>query len=366
MTRLLLVTSLVTAFAVSAHAETFAYVGTFERGPYVCTFDEETGVLGQPRKAADLANPSFVAVSPDARTLYVIAYAPESSVVVAMRIEDDGSLTKQNELPLGGPGGCHVSVSPDARCVMAVSFSDGAVAAFTVNADGSLGERGTLLQHEGGSGVARMQDKAHPHAINASPDGRHAYVTDLGQDRVAIYDLDTKTAKLTPSEPTEVKTPPGGGPRHMTIHPDGKLAAVNLELTAQVILYAIDAETGGLTQLDIKSTLPGDRAGEKNSTAECLFAGDGSTVLVTNRFTNLLASLSVDSAGLTPVSVERVDAVPRGMGVSPNGRYAVTAARDDGTLQVFEVTFGGDLVPVKSDEPPVTVPKPVNVRFVRR
>ena len=372
MRLLLLLAALAPAAAL---AETFAYFGTFADGPYVATFDEETGLLGKPQQAADVKSPGFVAVSPDGRTLYATGRDGKESVVVALRITDDGSLSELNRLEVGGPGVCHVAVSPDGRTVLAVCYSGGQVASFKAKPDGSLASRASLLTHEGGSGVnAKRQGAAHPHSINVSPDSRHAYVCDLGQDRVAIYDLNPKTSKLKPSEPAEVKTPPGGGPRHMSIRTDGRMAIVNLELTSQVVAYEVDPKTGGLTEIEVERTLPKGRMGETNKTAECLFTPDGKAAAVTNRGPDVLTTFYVlpEPDGRTtigPTSHQDTPKTPRGMGVSPDSRWVVVCGQDDDTVKVYRIdTNGGTLVSGGQHEhaPPTKIPKPVNVRFVRR
>ena len=98
-----------------ASAETLVYFGTYttrkdapSEGIYVSTLDDATGELSQPRVAARLTNPSFVAIHPSGNYLYsvseVFTDAGKTGGVVAFSINEDGTLNKLNERSTGGPG----------------------------------------------------------------------------------------------------------------------------------------------------------------------------------------------------------------------------------------------------------------------
>ena len=371
--RNLLLTALAVATTASAD-DVLMYVGTFDRGPYVATVDTEFGQVSDLRKAADLDRPSFVAISPISRSLYSVAAKDGGSEVVAFRMAANGDLTELNRQDAGGPGACHVCVSPNGRAVFTANYSGGQVASYRVARDGSLEKRVTVVTHEGGSGVnAKRQEAAHPHSVNVSPDGRHLYVCDLGQDRIAIYDINPKTFAIKPSAPPETKTPPGGGPRHLSFSPDFRYAAANMELTGDVVLYAWDRKTGGLTQIDVASSVPKFEGDVANKSAECLFApiasspgvsyGDAQLVYVTNRGADTdLATMMVQDGRLSFHSGAGFDVVetPRGFGVTRDGRFAVICGQDNDRIQALRLTQGS----ANNVGSFYRVPKPVNVRFV--
>ncbi len=94
----------------NAFAETLVYIGTYTQGSsdgiYVARLNGETGELSSPTLAAEVENPSFVALHPARPLLYAVsevsAVGPNSVGVLAYSILDDGTLRLLNTRPSGG------------------------------------------------------------------------------------------------------------------------------------------------------------------------------------------------------------------------------------------------------------------------
>ncbi len=41
--------------------------------------------------------------------------------------------------------------------------------------------------------------ESHAHSVNISEDNKHAYIADLGNDKIWIYDLDAQKGNFTPN-----------------------------------------------------------------------------------------------------------------------------------------------------------------------
>ena len=76
------------------------WFGTYTGGPpqgrgiYVARFDDETGVLGEARLAAELVNPSFLALHPHKPVLYAVSEVADADgtptgSVVALAIDPE-------------------------------------------------------------------------------------------------------------------------------------------------------------------------------------------------------------------------------------------------------------------------------------
>ena len=189
-------------FMTTLHAhEVPFYVGTNsapgkQTGILRCSFELETGKISTPVVAADVKSPSFLAASPDGRFLYA-AIEQDGGEVAAFRILEDRSLVPLNSKPAGGKGTCHVWV--DRAHVVASNYTGGNVACFPVLTDGSLGDATANIVFSGSGPDPIRQKKPFAHAATVTPDGRFAYVCDLGSDQVWILRFDRGSGKMSPA-----------------------------------------------------------------------------------------------------------------------------------------------------------------------
>lgn len=364
--------------AASAGAKEFwvyfgTYTGKSSKGIYAARLDASTGKLTAPELVAETTSPSFLAVSPDEKFLYAVNEVPkfegkDAGGVSAFAIDRaSGKLTALNQKSSGGPGPCHLIVDATGRSVLVANYGGGSVQALPVNRDGSLGDGGTFVQHardavkpDGGRRTPRG------HAVVTDPKNRFALACDLGLDQVLIYKLDPKTATLTPNDPAFGSTPPGSGPRHITMRPDGKFAYVINETLCTVTTFAFDAKRGALEARETISSLPAGQAVQRGfSTAEIDMHPSGKFVYGSNRGHDTIAVFAIDakSGRLTPVEhVSTKGKIPRSFGIDPTGRWFLAANQNSDNVVVFAIDARtGRLTPT---EQVLTVGAPVCVKFV--
>jgi 6-phosphogluconolactonase len=337
------------------------YIGTYtgedaSRGIYTATLDTETGTISPPELAGEADNPSYLALAPDGRTLYAASESGES-VVGAFSVGDAGQLTRLNDQPTGGTGACFVSVHPSGKWVFAADYGSGSIAAFPVNADGSLGERTGFAQFEGSGPNPKRQQAPHAHSIYPTP-GDSVVACDLGTDQIRRFRL-TAEGELIAEAPATV--PPGSGPRHLALSPDGTLAVVANELGLSLSTFDVDPATGKFTP---RATIPTHPApDEKVTLAAVKFDPSGNFFSVSSRGDNELITYrrspggDVEEVGTVPA---RVDG-PRDFAYDPSGRWLVAAGQNDDVLAVFAVDpLTGQLTPTDHG---ATISKPVCVIF---
>jgi 6-phosphogluconolactonase len=319
------------------------YIGTYtseggSRGIYRAELDAASGKLSQPILAAEANGPSFVAIHPNGRFLYAV-HEPTGGDVSAFRIGSDGKLTKINSQSSGGGGPCHVSVSPDGKCVFTASYGAGSLACLPVKNDGSLAEASEVIKNEGNGPNKSRQEGPHLHSIYADASNRFVYACDLGTDEVLMYRLDSSAGSLTPLNPPSAKVPPGGGPRHLALHPDGRFAFVNDEMGNAVTVFERNPSTGLLNSVQTISTLPGGRDVPGNTTSEIALHPTGKWLYVSNRGHDSIAVFAVGSGGklsLVEITLAGV-AVPRGFGIAPSGRWLVVAGQKSNDLTALSI-----------------------------
>jgi len=352
------------------------YTGSGSEGIYTLLIDRPTGALSAPELAAKAANPTWLTLSSDKRTLYAVSGGDAPAIAFAVD-KANGALTPKSEPYLGeSKPPCHLAIDKTGRCLIASHYHYGTVTTVSIHADGgqyadlggSLGSpTGVIehaqLDHPTGPHLTR-QDASHVHSATISPDNRYAYICDLGIDRIYAYALDPTHATLSPAPNFYTTTRPGSGPRHATFSRDGRHLLVVGELDSTLTTYAYNAETAALTPLDTQPLLPADFSGE-NTAAEVRLHPNGRWAYVSNRGHDSIATFALDSVsgqlrllGHTPSGGR----APRHFAICPCGRWLVTANQDSGTICAFAIDPETGL-PAATPASTVAISKPVCIAF---
>src|ERR1700739_4980726 len=108
-----------TGFKYVHHSKPYGFGESRSKGIYVSRFHPATGELGDPELAAEVVNPSFLAISPNHRFLYGVSEAAlslgppldHSSYVSAFAIDSaSGKLRLLNTAPASGTSTCYISM----------------------------------------------------------------------------------------------------------------------------------------------------------------------------------------------------------------------------------------------------------------
>ncbi len=355
-----------------------AFVGTYTRrlphvdgkglGIYRVRLNASTGALFDVTLAAELENPTFLAIAPDQKTLYAIGETEEfngefGGSVSAYAINPaTHALTLLNRQPSRGGFACHLSLDATGRCAIVANYGSGSVAAFPIEAGGRLGALSDFVQHSGSGPNAARQQGPHAHQAMPSPDNRFVFVNDLGADRVMIYALDAGSGKLTPAGSAYVH--PGAGPRHLDFHPNGRFAFVINELDATLAVFGYDAVSGALTPVHTVPTLP-PGATAPPSCADVHVHPSGRFVYGSNRNHDSIAIFSVDSSSgrLTPIGHEPTQgAQPRNFALTPDGRFLLAENQDSDTIVSFQIDLERGMLTPTGDV--AQVPTPVCLKLM--
>ncbi|WP_217545130.1 lactonase family protein [Streptomyces sp. GbtcB6] len=313
------------------------YLGTYTSvdgggtGIGLATYDPATGLITGAGTLTGVADPSYLAVHPDGRTLYAVNERTDGSVT-AVRLADRRILGSRST---GGAGPCHLSVHPTGRWLLSANYTSGSVAVHPIDATGALGERTALVTHSSPA-PGPGQQGPHAHQFITGPDGGHVLAVDLGTDTVYSYRLDPTQGTLT--EVAQAHTKPGAGPRHLTFHPGGRYAYLADEVGDTVSVCAYDPATGRLTIGEPQST--GSAAGTTNYPAQLLVTADGAYAYLANRGDNTLARYAIEADGARLRLLDTVPVhgdFPRQIAFSPDGRLLFAANQRSGTVSVFTV-----------------------------
>ncbi len=358
--------------AVAARDTFIVYIGTYTRGDsrgiYAYRFDAATGKVESLGLAGEAVNPSFLAVHPNRKYLYAVgetgsAGQPGSVTAFAMDLAS-GKLRRINQVSSGGAGPCYVEVDPTGRNALVANYGGGSVAVTPINADGSLKEPSSFVQHKGEVADPKRQGGPHAHSIHVSPDRRYVFAADLGLDQLIAYRWDPAAGKLAPNDPPFAKLAPRSGPRHFAFHPNKKFVYAINEISRTVTAFAYEAKSGSMRELQTVPTVPPEVT--TGSTAEIVVHPSGNFLYGSNRGHDSIAAFRIDKkkGTLTPLGTFPTEGrTPRNFNVDPTGRWLWAANQQSNTVVIFKVdTRSGKL---ESAGQKLDVPVPVCVRFVK-
>ncbi len=322
------------------------YAGTSStrgsKGIYVFEFDRSNGKLRELQTVTEGNSPGFLALSPDKRFLYSIygrgTGTDGNGAVMSFKIDPvTGFLTKLNEQSGEGKGPAHISIDPKGRYAYVSNYGDGTLTVLPINKDGSLAKASDHIKHTGSSIVVGRQEGPHIHSVIPSQDGKFIYVSDLGIDKIMIYEVQAG-GKLTPAVIPFVQNTPGSGPRHFAIHPNGNFGYSAEEISSTVASFRINSVTGALSPLQRLTMLP-EGFTEVSHAADIHFSPDGKFLYASNRGHESLVIYSVDPASgkMTLVGHENTGGKhPRNFMIDKKGEYVLIANRDTDNIVVFK------------------------------
>ena len=220
----------------------FGTGGRDAKGIYQAKFDVEKGTLSEATLAVELEKPGFLAFHPDRTTLYAVGMRESEPVVAAYAVVSDGALEFLNEVPIPDGRACHLSVHPSGNFLITAQYGGGSVGVFPLSKDGMVQACSQLIEHEGASGHSPRQQSPHPHWTGFSPDGRFAFIPDLGMDQIVVYQVQSDQQSI--KQVGGIEAPAGSGPRHMRFSVDGAFIFLLNELDLSVTTYTYDSEAG--------------------------------------------------------------------------------------------------------------------------
>jgi 6-phosphogluconolactonase len=298
-----------------------------------------------PRVAAELNNPSSLAIHPTRRFLYAANQQDDSGGkpggrVSAFSIDSrTGTLASLDQESSEGDGPCHLVVDRSGKNVLVAHCGSGSIACLPIDAEGRLRPASSFTHHRGSGSNPGRKRGPHAQSIHLDAANRFAVVTDLGLDRVLIYRFDAERGQLTANSPAFTQLAAGSGPRRFAFHPNGRSGYVINELANSVTAFAYDAGKGSLTEIQTVSTLPADFHG-RSSAAEVHVHDSGRFLFASNRGHDSIVIFSIDSTsgklatlGFAPTRGK----TPGDFALDPTGSYLLAANQGSDTIAVFRI-----------------------------
>ncbi len=266
--------------------------------------------------------PHEVAVAPGGRLAVVTDYGGDTpgSTLTVIDLDARAVARTIDLAPLRRPHG--VAWLPDTQRVVVTVELDSAVAIVNVLTGEVEGTVGT--------------SQAVSHMVALSPDGRMAYVANIGSGSVSMIDLAGRFLVRT--------TPTGAGAEGIAVTPDG------------AELWVTNRSANTITVLDAETLAPRDTIPSANFPIRVAFTPDGDAALVTNARSGELRVFdrwSRDTIATIPMRFDTTAArgtilgsslgetpgtgVPIGVLVSPDGRTAYVANANVDAVTVVDL-----------------------------
>jgi 6-phosphogluconolactonase len=304
-----------------------AYVSNADSGDIsVLAMDRQTGALQPLQTLAAGANVMPLALSPDRRTLYA-AVRSTPWRVLAYRIDSHtGLLTPLGEAPLP-ESMAHIATDASGRFLFAASYGGHLLSVSPLQEGGAPAAARQLL------GTGR-----HAHAAIISPDQRHLFVTNLGEDQILQLHFDAASGQVEPHAQPALKLRAHSGPRHLVFHPGARWAYLLNELDARVDLLAYDAAAGTLAFVNSGSTLPPGFSGRPWA-ADLHLTPDGRFLYTSERTSSTLALWRVEAATgeLALLGHQATEENPRGFQIDPRGQWLLVAGQNAHSVSSYRI-----------------------------
>ncbi|MCP2164106.1 lactonase family protein [Goodfellowiella coeruleoviolacea] len=344
------------------HAFVGGYAGTEtpSQGVSWAGVDPDTGALTVLGTLAEVPNPFHLALSEDGSVLYAASNVVEGRVH-ALKVAEDGSLSRLGSAASQGSGTVHLTVHPDGRYLLAANHDSGTVVVHPVDADGGVGEVVHSVRHLGAGPDPLAQQGPHPHMVVVDPTGERVLVPDKGTDSVHVHRFDRESGELTPHSQVHIGS--GVGPRHLVFHPSGRFLYLVNELSSTVTVCGYDVATGALWTLESTSTVP-PGTDMWNAASAIRLSADGQFLYAANRGHESVVTFAVEDSGrrLRRVTTQRVteqpgiNALPWDLVLDPTDRLMYVVNQLAGAVAAFRVDRGTGLLERVGE--PVAVPTP--------
>lgn len=311
------------------------YTNSENQGIELLSFDHDTMALSSKVVASGFKDPSFV-ITNQSRTL---AYAVEDTEQGKLRSyaynQQESNLTQLETIESFGDHPCFLALDHSERFIAVANYSSGNFSIYETNGEGGFHFRQSV-QHKGSSVNKFRQNNAHVHSLLFHPNDKQLLVADLGTDKIHIYDVNFSNASpITEANPAHFNVAAGSGPRHMAIHPNGKVLYLVHELTGEIGVYSY--ENGLIAHVSTHSLATSKRQSHMQA-AEIRLSHDGKFVYVSNRGdANNLSVFTVNSNGDLNLiqQISTGGRTPRNFNLSTDGRFLLVANQNSDEVRVF-------------------------------
>jgi len=314
------------------------YTETGGNGLFCFDLNREAGTFKLLSEADAGPNPSYFCIAKKSGLIYAADEVMEfkgvkgGGVTTLKYNPQSGNIEKVKELLLPDGGPCFISLSPAEDYLLMASYSSSSIAVVKLD-DKGITERVTDTI----SFAVNEGKVSHPHMISFDPEGKKVYLTDLGLDRIVIYDFDAGSGHLKQLENGIVNFPKGTGPRHFVFNSSGTKMYVICELNSTLSVFDVDLK-GGLKLIQTLTTLDEGFKGE-SFCADVHLGISGQYLYGSNRGENTIVVFRIATDGKLSLHGRTSCGGnwPRNFVIDPSGKYLLVGNQKSGNISLFKI-----------------------------
>ena len=286
-----------------------------------------------------LANPAYVCMDKDKKYL-IVCHHTDPFHVNKLVCREDG--TYDNEVIMDDAALLLIKIREDH------SIGD-IVDAYITPSNVKLREDSKIMIDPVTKHIQLTRVISRQHAVVPDPTGTLFAVMDKGMDRVHMFKIDENKEKLVLMDcyPDEL----GVFPRYGSYHPILPILYTNNERVCEIHAFSYHRETGKLSLLQKVNLLLPEYQGKQYSVKtrpmgaqDILMHPDGKTLYCTlEGGDHLIVALSVAEDGTLTVmqNIDCAGKMPRGICLSPDGRFLLCGNNLSGDVTTFEIAEDG-------------------------
>jgi 6-phosphogluconolactonase len=318
------------------------FTGTYTEGTkngfFVFDLNREAGTFKLISENDAGPNPSYFCISKKNGFIYAANEVSEfkgvkgGGVTTLSYDTKTGTTRKIGELPVPNGGPAYIAISPGGDYLFLANYSGGSVTVVRIDAKGIPVSVADTILYKGEAGA-----ESHAHMVSFDPSGKRVYLTDLGLDRVVIYDFDSVKGKLKQIPNGIAELTKGSGPRHFVFNTDGSRLYVISELNSTITFFKVSTN-GELSQVQTVSTLREGFKG-KSYCADIHFGKNDKFLYGSNRGENTIVTFKIEPDGKLALAGHTSCGGdwPRNFVIDPSGKYILVGNQNSGNISMFAI-----------------------------
>jgi len=190
----------------------------------------------------------FADLTPDEKYLAVVELGIDA--LITYSLDEDGTLTKVNLLPLkAGSGPRHLVFHPNGKfAYIMTEFSSEVIVLTYYEEDGHFTEKQYISTLP-----VDFAENNQGSAIHISSDGRFVYAGNRGHNSIAVFRVDAFSGELTFVEHVSTE---GDWPRDFELDPSEQFIIASNQESSNLVIFSRDEATGRLTLIQSDISVP--------------------------------------------------------------------------------------------------------------